>query len=207
MEHNFVITIGRQIGSGGLETARLLSEEFGIKMYDKELLYEVSRESGICPELFEKRDEKATRSKFGSFFGLRSSVQGNEIIPSGSIISDEELFKVQSTVMQKIASKESCVFVGRCADYILRDHPRCYSFFISAGINFRVQRIMKGKGIGEAEALRFIEQGDKKRASYYNYYTFKQWGDSSSYDMCIDSSKIGVDKVVEIIKYYINSIR
>lgn len=206
MERKIVITIGRQIGSGGLETAHKLSEQLGIKMYDKELLYEVSKHSGICQEIFEKNDETTQKKGIAAFFGLTSATQESDFLAADTSFSGATLFQMQSEVMKDLASKESCIFVGRCADYILRDTNNCYSFFISADIEFKAKRIAQGKGVSIAEAKRFIEQGDRKRANYYNYYTFKKWGDASSYDMCIDSSKIGIDKVVEIIKHYINTI-
>lgn len=204
MEPKFVITIGRQLGSGGLYVAQKLSESLGIKMFDRELLKEAAASCGLSKKLFENRDERPMRSKFLSMFGLRSTIQGNEIISPDTILNDESLFKIQSDVLHKIAAEGSCVIVGRCADYILRDMPNCYTFFISGNIEDRAKRIMDKKGISFQEAKRFIEHGDRKRAEYYNYYTFKKWGDSSSYDLCIDSSKVGVDNVVEIIKNYIN---
>ncbi|MDD2293561.1 MAG: cytidylate kinase-like family protein [Bacteroidales bacterium] len=206
MDRKYLITIGRQIGSGGLETAHKLSEQLGIKMYDKELLYEVSKQSGICPELFVKNDEKSAKQRIFTFFGIGTSAQENDLLSADSSLNGATLFKMQSEVMRDIASKESCIFVGRCADYVLRDMPDCHHFYITADLEFRAKRIAASNGLSLAEAKRFIEQGDRKRADYYNYYTFKKWGDASSYDLCIDSSKIGVDNVVEIIKYYINTI-
>jgi Cytidylate kinase len=208
MENNFIISIGRQIGAGGLDTAHKLSEEFGIKVYDRELLQEVARQSGLAPEFFEKKDEKASRGRLGALSSFRSLLSGGSRTATDSVMTEEGLFKVQSDVMRNIAQTESCIIVGRCADYILRDHPRLITVFICASLESRIKRIMNGRGLDEEEARRYIEQGDKKRAEYYNYFTFKKWGDSSSYDLCIDSSRLGDDigKVVEIIKHYMKQI-
>ncbi len=176
-------------------------------MYDKNLLIEVSKESGLACEFFEKQDEKAAKRPLGRFLGLRSTMQGNDGFSAFNAISDEQLFKIQSEVMQSIAEKESCIIVGRCADYVLRDHPRRLSVFISASMEDRVARIVSEQGVSEAEACRLIERGDRKRAEYYNYYTFKQWGDCSSYHLCLNSSKLGsIENVVKVILDYMEII-
>ena len=119
---------------------------------------------------------------------------------------EEQLFKIQSEVMRRIAAKEDCIFVGRCADYILREEPRLASFFICADLSSRVANLMAAGERTEEETRRFIEQGDRRRAAYYNYYTFKRWGDAASYDLCIDASKTGNDigRVVDLIEYHLN---
>lgn len=206
MNDNLIITIGRQIGAGGLETARSLSREFGIKLLDKELLLEAAKQYGLDPKIFEKSDEKASQGRLGALSSFRSLLGGGSAhTATNSIMTEEGLFQAQSDALKVIAEKESCIIVGRCADYILRDHPRMASVFISADMTSRVHRMSTSHGWSEDEAQRFIEQGDKKRAEYYNYYTFKKWGDASSYDLCIDSSRLGDDisKVVEVIKQYL----
>jgi len=207
MENKFVITIGRQVGAGGYDTARALSKEFGIKVYDSELLDEVAKHSGLSPEIFAKSDEKASSRGLKGFFGFRALSHVNESMTSSNMLSDDALFRIQSEVIQKLASEESCIIIGRCSDYVLRDYPNVVNVFISACFESRVKRIMNGRGLTESEARRFIEQGERKRSDYYNYFTFKKWGDSSSYDLCIDSSKLGDDemKVVEIIKNYMKT--
>lgn len=203
MEPHLIISIGRQIGAGGLDTARALAKEFGIKMYDKELLAEVARESGLDATCFEERDEKSSRGVAGALLGFRSVLGLYNRAGNDSVMNEEQLFKIQGDVMRRIAAREDCIIVGRCADYILRDEPRLYTVFISASLPSRVRRLMRGHGYDAEEARRRIEQGDRKRAEYYNYYTFKKWGDSTSYDLCIDSSKLDDDisKVVELIKF------
>ena len=204
MESHLIITIGRQIGAGGLGAARLLAQEFGLKAYDKELLAEVARESGLDEKVFERRDEKSSRGVLGALQGFRSLFGFYNRAGTDSVMNEDKLFQIQSEVMRDIASKEDCIIVGRCADYILRDEPRLVTVFISASLESRVKRIMAGEHLSEEDARRYVEQGDRKRAEYYNYYTFKKWGDSSSYDLCIDSSKLNDDigAVVDLIKYY-----
>lgn len=204
MESHLIITIGRQIGAGGLGVARLLSQEFGLKVYDKELLAAVARESGLDEACFEKRDEKSSRGVLGALQGFRSMLGMYNRAGTDTVMNEDKLFQIQSEVMRGIAAQEDCIIVGRCADYILRDEPRLMSVFISASLDSRVKRIMAGEHLSEEDARRYVEQGDRKRAAYYNYYTFKKWGDSSSYDLCIDSSKLDddIDKVVDLIKYY-----
>ena len=204
---NFVITIGRQVGAGGYDTARALSREFGIKAYDYELLDEVAKKCGISTEILRRSDEKASKRGLLSFFGFRAISHVNESMVASDIMSDDGLFRVQSDVILQLAEKESCIIIGRCSDYILRDNPRTVNVFISACMESRVKRIMKGRGLSESEAVKFIEVNEKKRADYYNYFTFKKWGDSSSYDLCIDSSKLDDDenKVVEVIKDYMKT--
>ena len=213
MEKKFIITIGRQIGSGGLEIAQKLSDKLNVKMYDKELLNIASRESGLRNDLFEKTDEKienGLKGVLGSLLGIRGYFADGGAISLSSSITEEDLFTVQSAVMKKIASENSSIFIGRCADYILRDYPTILSVFISAEKKFRIARLMDMRGITQAAALKIIDQWDKERAAYYNYYTFKKWGDASSYHLCIDSSKFGIDGAVEMIFksnfYNINSI-
>lgn len=205
MEHHLIISIGRQIGAGGLGVARLLSEEFGVKVYDKELMAEVSRESGLDEQVFEQRDEHSSRGMRSALQGFRSLFGSYNRAGTDTVMTEEQLFKIQSEVMRGIAAKEDCIIVGRCADYILRDEPRLATFFISADLESRVCRIAQGRGMTEEEARRFIEQGDRKRAEYYNYYTFKRWGDAASYDLCIDASRLGDDeaRVMDLIKYYL----
>ncbi len=204
MESHLIISIGRQIGAGGLGVARRLSHEFGLKIYDKELLFEVARKSGLDEKVFERRDEKSSRGVIGALQSVRSLLGLYNRVGTDSVMNEDRLFQIQSEVMRGIAAKEDCIIVGRCADYILRDEPRLFTVFISADIETRLKRIMAGESLSEEEARRYIEQGDRKRSEYYNYYTFKKWGDSSSYDLCINSSKLGDDleKVTDLIKYY-----
>ena len=204
MEPHLIISIGRQIGAGGLGVARRLSQEFGLKVYDKELLAEVARESGLDEACFAQRDEHSSRGFRTALQGFRSMLGVYNRAGTNTVMTEEQLFKIQSEVMQKIAAKEDCIMVGRCADYILRDEPRLVTVFIAADLESRVRNLMRVGGKTEEEARRFIEQGDRKRAEYYNYYTFKTWGDSASYDLCINATRLGDDEeqVVELIKFF-----
>lgn len=202
---NFVITIGRSIGAGGLSTAKMLAEDLGIKVYDSDIIFEVAKQSGLNPDIFKKKDERIPKHRLTSFFGLRSLSHGNGSITTDSIMNEESLFEISSKTVRDIAEKESCIIVGRCADYILRDNPRCVSIFFNAPLQDRIKRIMKAHDVTEEVALHNIEQGDKRRSTYYNYYTFKEWGNSASYDLCIDSSKFDDQaKIVEFIKFYLH---
>jgi cytidylate kinase len=198
---NFVINIGRQLGSGGREIGILLAEKLGISHYDKELITIAAQESGLGKELFEKADEVGTFNLVGGLLGLGGGSLSP--YPPSNYLCNESLFKIQSDVIKDLAAKESCVFVGRCADYVLREYPRCLNVFISADLDTRIQRVLRTYGItSEKKAKDLIEKTDKKRAAYYNYYTNKQWGFAGSYHLCIDSSALDTQKVVDFIIEY-----
>ncbi len=194
MNKNYIITIGRQLGSGGKLVGDMLSKRLNIPCYDKELLQIVSKESGVSKDFFEKADEK---DNSGLLRGFSSFLEGDFF--TNNFLSGESLFKMQSDVIQKLAEKQSCIFVGRCADYILRSHPRLLSVFISASIKERVARITELQHMPEHKAKTLIEQAEKKRATYYNYYSNKAWGVATSYDLCINSTTFGIDETVECI--------
>lgn len=203
----FILCIGREIGAGGLEAAHALSKTFGATVYDKDIISHAARESGIAPELFEKADESASRNIIGGLFGLGISLPGGgAIAPGGGYLCNENLFRITSQVMHNLASAGSSIFVGRCADYVLRDLPNVFSVFLSAKMEDRIARLCPSHGITEKEARSIIEETDKKRADYYNYYTFKKWGAAASYDMCLNTSVIGMDKTLKIIESVIISL-
>jgi len=203
MAEKYIVTIGRQLGSGGKLIGELLSKDLNISCYDKELINMASRESGLEKEFFEKADEKSSFSLFGNYFGFRSGFIGNSGI---NYLCNETLFKIQSDVIKDLAEKEACIFVGRCADYILRNHERCLKIFISANMDDRILRLCKSNGISEKEAKSLIEQTDKKRAGYYNYYSNKIWGMAASYDLCINSSVLGIEKTVSFLELCIKNL-
>jgi cytidylate kinase len=196
----YAITIGRQLGSGGKLIGELLSEKLGIPCYDKELIQLASKDSGLGKEFFEKADEKNSISILGNYISFRSGFMGNTEV---NYLSNETLFKIQSDVIRNLVEKESCIFVGRCADYILRNHKHCLKIFICADMPDRIQRICLNNAISEKEAKILIEQTDKKRASYYNYFSNKTWGFSTSYDVCINSSVFGIENIVSLIEIYV----
>jgi cytidylate kinase len=195
---NYVITIGRQLGSGGKQLGEMLSQRLSIPCYDKELIQLASRESGLGKEFFEKMDEKSSYSFFGHFFGFRSGHVGDS-----NYLCNETLFKIQSDIIQQLAEKESCIFIGRCADYILRNHPHRLSVFISARIEDRIERIRLAQNISAKKAAVLIEQADKRRAAYYNFYSNKVWGMAASYDLCVDSSIFGMDGIIAVVEDYV----
>ena len=197
----FVITIGRQLGCGGKEIAERLARELGVKVYDKALLQAAACESGIDASLFEQADESESTSIFGGFFSIHGSM--SEYFSGSSCIDNDSLFEIQSEAIRNIAQSESCIIVGRCAEYVLRDHPTMLSIFITADHNDRVERIMRGEGLGREAAIEFIEKNDKKRRSYHDYYATTHWGEASSYDLCVNLSRLGVDGTVEFLKQYI----
>ena len=210
METKFYITIGREKGSGGLEIAQKLSEEFGIPQYDKQLLDIAAKDSGLCKEVFADIDERRG-SKFisGFFSGIMGSLYSEYGASSG--INREALFRIQSDSIIKIANEGSAIFVGRCADYILRDRNNCLNVFITATGEDRVERLLECNKIANAEKytkeemIELLEKSDKKRESYYNYFTYKQWGAASSYDLCLNSSLLGIEGCVKIISDIIKS--
>ena len=201
MDNNspFIINIGRSLGAGGRYIGKKLAEHFDIRYFDKEILALAAKESGFTPEIFEKSDEHK------GF--LRSLI--NSIAPtmSGDFysnqISDESLFRIQSDAIRKVAADSSCVFIGRCADYVLRDHPRCVNVFIAADEKDRIERIMKTSETDEKTARRMMTQGDAKRANYYNFYCSGKWGVAATYDLCINSSVLGLDDTFEVIKDFV----
>ena len=182
MDKKLIITIGRQFGSGGKAVADELGRKLGIPVYDSELITEAARKSGISEEFFHKRDEK----RRALFIGLKSGMD------------DEVLFRIQSEVIRDLASKGSAIFVGRASDYVLRDLD-CIDVFISAPLEARVKRIMERQGLSESEAETLIERKDSGRAEYYDFFTFSKWGVAANYDLCIDSSILGIEGTADLI--------
>ena len=182
MDKKLIITIGRQFGSGGKAVADELGRKLGIPVYDSELITEAARKSGISEEFFHKRDEK----RRALFIGLKSGMD------------DEVIFRIQSEVIRDLASKGSAIFVGRASDYVLRDLD-CIDVFISAPLEARVKRIMERQGLSESEAETLIERKDSGRAEYYDFFTFSKWGVAANYDLCIDSSILGIEGTAELI--------
>lgn len=198
MNEKFIISIGRQFGSGGREIGEKLAASLEFSFYDKELIQLASEQSGLGKEFFEKADEKASFSFLGGLFGAHNNFS-NEMY-SNSYLSNEALFKLQSDVISDLAQKQSCVFIGRCADYVLKDHPHCLNIFISANMDDRIKRIILKQNIPGNKAADLIEKTDKKRSSYYNYYSNKVWGAADSYHLCINSSVLGIDGTVDAIR-------
>lgn len=180
---NIIINIGRQFGSGGKRTAEALSRKLGIPVYDNELISEAAAESGFSKDLLKNRDEEA------GFFSLGFN---------RGFANDNSLFQIQSEAIKSIASKGSAIFVGRASDYVLRD-MKCLDVFITAPLEVRVKQIAERMGISEEEAESLINKKDRRREAYYNYVTFSNWGMASNYDLCIDSSLLGIEGTADLI--------
>ena len=202
MEKNkhIIICVGRQLGSGGHDIARMLALDFNAKYYDRELLNLAAKESGISEKFFEQNDER--RGIFRSLFHLHASHVGDNNLYNNDF-SQENLFKFQSDAILKAADEGPCVFVGRCADYILRERDNVVSVFITASKRFRIDQIMLKEHLDAPEANKFIKQRESQRATYYNYYTGKKWGSAESYDLCIDSSILGLQATERFIADFI----
>ncbi len=196
----YVINIGRQLGSGGRSIGEKLSKQLNIGYYDKELLQIASQKSGLGKEFFERADEKPKLNLFGDFLGWVSNPLNQGYF--NNYLCNESLFQIQSDVIRQLAEDQSCIFVGRCADYILRDHPHCLNVFITAQTEDRIKRITEREKITVEKAKEIIERADKQRSGYYNYYSNKIWGMSTSYHLCINSSLLGIDGTVEYIRSF-----
>ena len=196
---NKIYTIGREFGSGGREVGEKLAAKLGIKLYDKELLQQAAKDSGFCEEIFENHDEKPTNSFLYSLVMDTYSVSGYSAAPFLDMPLNHNVFLAQFETIKKIAEKESCVIVGRCADYALSDNPDCINVFIHADLDVRIKNVSRNLNITENKARDIINKTDKQRASYYNYYTSKKWGDSKSYNLSLDAGKLGTDNCVEMI--------
>lgn len=197
-----VITIGRQYGSGGHEIGKRLAAELGIPCYDKELLDRASKESGLCKELFENHDEKPTNSFLYSLV-MDTYSMGYSSPALAEMPINHKIFLAQFNTIKQIAQEGPCVIVGRCADYALADFPNLVSVFIYADMESKVARIMSEYDMPASKAKERIIKTDKRRASYYNYYSSKRWGDATGYNLCVDSSALGLDKTVQLLKNYI----
>ena len=197
-----IITISREFGSGGREIGKLLADSLNIDFYDKELLEIASKKSGICEELFVKHDENYTNSF------LYSLVMGSYPVGSDGRINTElplnqKIFLAQFDVIRQLAEKGPCVIVGRCADYVLRNQDNVINFFISGDMLHKKRRILERYDIEKNKAEDFIRKTDKRRANYYNYYTDRKWGEAKNYDLCINSSKTGIEGAVQLMQDYI----
>ena len=201
---NHIYTIGREFGSGGYEVGRMLAERLGIKLYDKELLAQAAKSSGFCKEIFENHDEKPTSSFLYSLVMDTYSGGRYSSAPFLDMPLNHKVFLAQFDTIKKIAEQESCVIVGRCADYALADNPDCLNIFVHAEMEDRISWISKRKDLTENKARDLIQKTDKQRASYYNYYTCKKWGDSRSYDLCLNTSKISKEACVDMILEFRN---
>ena len=198
----FTVTIARGFGSGGRTIGKMLSDRLGIGFYDRDLVRLASEESGISEALFGKADEYNKAALFGRYdraFGERL------ISPeSGEFTSDDNLFNYQAKIIKELSARESCVIVGRCADYILRDTPRVLRVFIYAPQQNCVQTVSEMYGISPKDAERQIERIDRARSAYYRYYTGQEWDNARNYDLCLNTAELGFARCVDLIEHHLH---
>ncbi len=200
--NNYVITIGRELGSGGKAIGEIIAKQLNIPIYDSHLIDMAARESGFNPELFKEADEKSSK-------GLASTMMRSITSPFSSLsnyysnsVSNESLFQVQTDIILKKAETENCIIVGRCGDYILRNHPRHLRVFIRADYDDRVKFVCDHDGVSPAKARQIIDKTDNQRSEYHNLYSETNWGDSRAYDICINSSLLGLEGTAEFLQNF-----
>ena len=192
-----IITIGRQFGSGGKEVGIRVAKELGIPFYDKELLQEAAKKSGLCEKIFENFDERPKSLLYSIamdsyMFALPGTGVGDSL--------EQQVYLATFDTIRQIADKGPCVIIGRCTDYALADNPNRLSLFIHAPLDVRIKRVAERQEISEEKARALINKTDKRRASYYEYYSSQKWGAIESYDYCLDSSYLGIGRTVELIQ-------
>ena len=195
-----IITIGRQFGSGGREIGNALAEILGVKCYDRELISLAAKESGVDSAVFENVDEVAVNSLLYSLsLGINPTGTAMELLPT-----NDRLYVVQHRIIEKIAEEGGCIFVGRCADHILRNKENLVKVFICADKEYRVQRAIEKKGVKSSKAEQIVHKTDKTRASYYNFYSGKKWGQTENYDLCINRTKLTDEQAARVILGYLD---
>lgn len=201
MKH-VIITIARQYGSGGKTIGQKIAEDLNIDCYEREIIRMAADDSGINEYLFSNVDERIQTS---SLFKFKNIYKGQLISPeSDGFTSNDNLFNYQAKVIKKLAEQKSCVIIGRCADFILKDYPNVVSVFVHANKEFCLERARERVSMSEKELIKYIEKTDKYRGDYYKYHTGHDWYDLRNYDLSLDSGKLGFDKCVEEIKNYID---
>lgn len=203
MDYKNTITISRQFGSGGKEIGRALAKRLGIDFYDKELISLAAKESGIDPKVFDSADEKATNSLLYSLsMGLYSF--GNGFSSMGDLPVNDQLYILQHKIIRQLANEKPCLFVGRCADHVLKDNPNCVNIFLYADLEHRVKRTIERNDVDPARAEQAVNKADKTRANYYSFYSGKKWGKPENYDLCLNTSNLTTDQCVDIIINFLN---
>ncbi len=202
MANNTIITIGRQYGSGGHDIGKQLAEELNVPFYDKALLERAAKDSGLCQEIFENHDEKPTNSFLYSLvmdtYSLGYSTSSFSEMPL-----NHKIFLAQFDAIKNIAKEGPCVIVGRCADYALAEFPNVVNVFLHADLQDRIVRIARRHDLTDAKAKDLIIKTDKRRASYYNYYTSKKWGDAAGYDLSLNTATLGIDGTIHMIREFV----
>ena len=199
-----IISVGRQLGSGGRTIAKMLADEFGCKFYDREVLSLAARESGFSPEFFEKNDER--KGFLDQIFHMHVPfISDSSFYDNG--LSQENLFRIQSDAIRKAADESSCVFVGRCADYALAGRPGLLRIFCRADLTQRIKRIQQRHNLSLEKAALLVAKTDRHRRVYYHHHTGKFWGHSSCYDLTVNTSVLGVEKTAEALEAYIRAFQ
>lgn len=205
MKDGTVITISRESYSGGDELAGKLADALGFKLYDREIITLASQASGIHEDHFDSAEKKPTSSLLYSVvMGMHSS--RGAYVKLDDVLTDDKIYKAQADTIRETAKKGNCIFIGRCSDYILRNKENCVNVFLRADEDDRVARAAKEQNVSEAEAKKLVSRSDKKRKSYYDYYTNREWGDIRNYDLSVNLSKLSVDAAIEVIKTYVESL-
>jgi len=200
---NYVVTLGRQFGCGAREIGQMIAQQLNIKYYDKELLLEAAKSSGVAPDIFEASDER-TPKFFSSLWSFNLGYYSGALFSNDNPVKEDNVYQAQSEVMIELAQRGPCVIVGRSADYILRDKCEVISVFLHSSIEDRIARIInRGDCDNEKAAREIAIKQNKLRANYYNFYTDKRWGESESYDLSIDSSKLGAEATAKMIVDYV----
>ena len=201
----YTITISRQFGSGGKEIGKALADKLGIDFYDKELISLAAKESGYDPKIFENVDERATNSLLYSLsMGLYPV--GNGFSSMGDLPVNDQLYMLQHKIIKKLANEKPCIFVGRCADYVLKDNPKCINIFLYADLDYRVKRTIERNGVDPDRAEQAVNKADKTRANYYSFYSGKKWGRPENYHLCINTGILTTNQCVDIITNYIENL-
>lgn len=206
MTEGLIITVSREAYCGGDELAKTLAEKLGFKFYDREIISLASEKSGIHEDHFDSMEKKPTNSiLYSVVMGMYSS--RGAYVKLDDVLTDDRIYKIQADIIRDMAKEGNCVFVGRCSDYILRERKNCINIFLHANTEDRVKRVIAEQNVSEAEAKKIISRADKKRRSYYNYYTNREWGNISNYQMTLNLSSLSEQNAVDIIMNYVNTIK
>lgn len=205
MTDGIIVTVSREAYCGGDELAKMLADKAGFKFYDREIISLASQKSGIHEEHFESVEKKPTNSiLYSVVMGMYSS--RGAYVKLDDVLTDDKIYKVQADIIRDMAAQGNCVFVGRCSDYILRNNEKCFNIFLRGDLNDRVKRAMDEQNTSEAEAKKIVSRADKKRRSYYNYYTNREWGNINNYDIALNLSKISEKDAVDVILNYLEKV-
>ena len=205
MTEGIIVTVSRAAYCGGDELARMLADKTGFKFYDREIISLASQKSGIHEEHFESVEKKPTNSiLYSVVMGMYSS--RGAYVKLDDVLTDDKIYKVQADIIRDMAAQGNCVFVGRCSDYILRNNEKCFNIFLRGNLDDRVKRVMSEQNISEAEAKKIVSRADKKRRSYYNYYTNREWGNINNYDIALNLSTISETDAVDVIINYLEKV-